>query len=681
MAFAAAALSLASTATAKAVYPEAPRVNQSFTFSKSATDGRFMTPRQAFKNRVVNPNQTFGTRADVKQMNWGYCGEPANALNITGEFQVAIMMTEDDAQQFVGNSITAVNVANPTNRNYVNPVDKATVWIADSLGGNPIATGTGALGSDGFEWSTIALDQPVAIDKAKNIYIGVSLNVPKSNNNFGYMVDDIYPESEHSAYLYSNYRLTDDGQLTTVKDYIWQSVGMWAGNACVQAVIEGDNLPQNAVSMQDYIVPSVVAPGEEFEIAMGLMNIAANEVSKVTVSMQIGDAEPQTQECEIAVGLDPNTGDYVMGALNYNQYGIVMASFKCDRIANNIPWTLKITKLNDGADNNSKDSISGMLLCIKEGFAKNNVLEEATGTWCGACPIGYAGMEWLSENAPNFIGIGVHGDDQMDVLGRGGAYEPFSAYIESFPSSFLNRNWKDEIYPAPEELEYTVEDYGGLPAMAQIDAKIENIDDSGKKIRLSATYRFSIAEDDADYAVGYTVVEDKVGPYNQTNYMTGSDEYAYGFENQPNPVRLMYNEVARNCSHPTAVEGSEVKATEVGKDYTFSTEINLSDVKNLANYRVVAYVLNGRSGFIENACQVVSPSNSGVGKVEAESKSTPLAYGGKGCINVLAAGDNMSVVALDGRVVANKVRTGRISAEPGVYVVTDGTRSAKVFVR
>lgn len=215
--------------------------------------------------------------------------------------------------------------------------------------------------------------------------------------------------------------------------------------------------------------------------------------------------------------------------------------------------------------------------------------------------------------------------------------------------------------------------------MAEIEAKIEKLDESGSKIRLSTVRRFSFDEKNVNYGVGYTVIEDNVGPYPQTNYLSGTGQDAYGFENMPDPVRLTFNEVARNCSSPLSVDGSELTETQAGKDYEFSTEIDLDGyVGDLSNYRVIAYVINGINGAIENACEV-SPSTSGVGGIQS-SKLTLIACGGKGCINVLSAGD-ISVLALDGRTVARKVNNGKVSMAPGVYIVTNGTRSAKVVVR
>lgn len=679
LAFAGMALIAPSAMSAQVFTRTVPGASAPLQMVKPGALSQLLTRQQAFKNRpAVKPS--FGTRADALSMGWGYCSDPYYCVPVDGEIKVAVKMTEDIVARFAGNSITAIEIGNPVDINtkvgdwdYANPVKEGYVWIAESLDGDPIAEGTGKLGDLGFYFSTVQLDEPFELKEAKDLYIGCTLDVPVGMS--GYVADGMDVENNYSAYLYSGYNIS--GGYLVKDDVAWRAVGDWAGNACVRAVIEGDKLPQNELSIAEYSMSSVLTPGMEFPVVLGVINNAANDVSKVTVSMKIGDEAPQTKECEIVVGYDEN-GNYATGALPYNGYGLVITSFKYDGVGNNIPWTITIPTLNGNADNNSAAQLSGTLLCIKEGFAKTNVIEEATGLWCGYCVFGYAGMEWLRENAPNFIGIAIHGGDVMDVLDDG-AYTPFAGYISGFPSAFLNRDWLNDVYPSPDGFQEAVEFYGNIPAMAEIEAKIEKLDESGSKIRLSTVRRFSFDEKNVNYGVGYTVIEDNVGPYPQTNYLSETGQDAYGFENMPDPVRLTFNEVARNCSSPLSVDGSELTETQAGKDYEFSTEIDLDGyVGDLSNYRVIAYVINGINGAIENACEV-SPSTSGVGGIQS-SKLTPIACGGKGCINVLSAGD-ISVLALDGRTVARKVNNGKVSMAPGVYIVTNGTRSAKVVVR
>lgn len=644
---------------------------------------------QSLVKNTNGANKALRTRAaEAKEMVWGYCNDPYNAFPFDGDIKVAVMMTAETNKMFEGNNITAITVYNPVdveNSNlqtgdFVNNVKEATVWISETLDGTPICTATGELGNEGFGWSTIKLDEPFELKGDKNLYIGVSYSIPEGT--FGYITDFSYPINDYTAYVYSKFDDLDDKGYLIFKDNAeWKALGTTFGNACLRCVVEGDNLPRNYVDLDTYEVPVAVVPEKPFGTQMIILNSASNAIEKVELTMEIEGMAPQTAECEI--GLDYNKqGQLIYGSLEYNNYGLIMADFQCDVIGNNIPWRIYISKINGEAANNGNFDIKGTLLSLKEGFAKNNVIEEGTGTWCGYCVAGYAGMEYIKENIPTFIGIAMHTGDRMEVMGEGDAYAPFASYLDGgVPCSFLNRNWSSNVFPAPEEFADLYEEIHDIPAIAKISATLKNNNESGKSVKLSTSYEFAISEEKADYGIAHTVVEDDLGPYRQTNYFSGEQGDYYGFENEPNPVSLMYNDVARNCSHPLPFEESILKSTTAGNEYTFETDIELSDVSNVNKYRVVAMVINNFNGTIENACVVESPTYTGIESIVSESKSTPIAFGSKGCLTVVATGLDNAIYTADGKCMASGIKSGKVNLAPGLYIVSNGRESVKTVVR
>lgn len=655
--------------------------------SSSILDKQLPTVQSLVRN-TKEARKTLRTRAaDVKEMSWGYCNDPYNAFPFDGDIKVAVMMTAETNKLFEGNNISAITVYNPVdveNSNqqtgeFVNNVKEATVWISETLDGTPICSATGELGNDGFGWSTIKLDEPFELKGDKNLYIGVSYSIPEGT--YGYITDYTKPINEYSAYVYSKFdKINNQGYFDFKNSAEWKALGNLFGNACLRCVIEGDNLPRNYVDLESYEVPTTVIPEKPFGTQMIIINSASNAIEKVELTMEIEGMAPQTAECEI--GLDYNKqGQLIYGSLEYNNYGLIMADFQCDVIGNNIPWRIYISKINGEATNNGNFDMKGTLLCLKEGFAKNNVIEEATGTWCGWCVVGYAGMEYIKKNIPSFIGIAMHSGDRMEVMNQGNAYAPFASYIKGYPCSFLNRNWSSDIYPSPDGLAELYEEIHDIPAVAKISATLKNNDQAGKNVKLSTSYEFAISEEKADYGIAYTVVEDDLGPYRQTNYPSGMDGNYYGFENEPDPVSLLFNEVARNCSHPLPFEESILKSTTAGNEYTFETDIELSDVSNVNKYRVVAMVINNFNGAIENACVVESPTYTGIESIVSESKSAPIAFGGKGCLTVVATGLDNAIYTADGKCVASGIKSGKVNLAPGLYIVSNGRESVKTVVR
>ncbi len=683
LAVAAAAVSAAPQASAEILTKNLP-VQRTAQFDRNLSSQRSLIRKKG----VSRPTSPRAIRSDeTTSLAWGYCMDPATSLNIDGDIKIAIMMTADINTKFSGNFITGVDVANPVDADnaipeeffYPNVVKEATVWLSESLDGEHIREATGSLGDLGFEWSRINFDEPYELKGDQKLYIGVSMSVPEGI--YGFVADYYYPDNSYSAYLYSKaIGLDDNWDVIFGDEPAWVEAGEWCGNACLRAVIEGDKLPQNIVDIEDYVVPTAMATGSEFPVNLLIANYGANDINTIDVTMEIEGMEPQTRTCEIMTDYDIDWNP-IYGPLAYNRYGNVDAYFISEANGNNIPYKLYISKLNGEAVNNGNAEVEGVLLSLEGGYPKNNVVEEATGTWCGNCVLGYAGMEYIRENIPSLIGIAVHGYDEMDVLEEGRAYHPFEQYMPGFPEGFINRNWNGSVYPNPDELAYQYELICDIPALAEINAKLENIDESGRKVRLSADYKFCIGEENGSYGIAYTVIEDNVGPYRQTNYYSDGDEYAWGFEDMPEQVSLIFNEVARNCSHPLPLEGSILNTTEAEKTYSFSTEIELTDVNDLTKYRIVPMVINNISGVIENACVVESPTYVGVNGITSESKVTPVAFGGDGFITVMATGRDTSIFTADGRCMASGIKSGKVSMTPGLYIVSNGSRSSKVIVR
>lgn len=649
--------------------------------------GEIRQANAGVRNNMRKAPSTRPTRASDLELSWGYCDEPYGCFPISGDIKVAFMMPGASLESLAGNTISGVEFVNPVNVEdadeqlgiYPCAAKEATVWLSTSLDSEPIVSKTAKLDGGGFDWSRIDFDTPYQIKEAENIYVGVSMTVP--SGCFGVVTDFSYPMDDNSAFLYSTLKgITEEGEFDMSGNPGWKKVGDDIGNICIRAVLQGDNLPQNVVDFTDTLFPSAVMTDKSFPVQIAITNKGANKVGSIELTLEIEGQQPQTVQSDIMIGYNENYQP-VMGELAYNGYGIISADFSCSLSANNIPYKLYISKINGKEENNGEALLSGYLLSLNSGFPKNNVVEEATGLWCQACVIGYAGMEYIKEKIPGLIGVAMHYNDLMDVFGEGKCYNPFLSKVDAFPNGFFNRNWGKVVYPSPEDLQDEYDMIADIPAMAKISATVTNASDDGRKIKLATSTEFSIAEKDVAYGVAYLVVEDELGPYPQTNGFSGYQGDAYGFQNLPNPCMLVFNDVIRNCSHPLAVESSQVKSTETGRSYDFETEINLTDVMNVDKYRIVALVLNGLTGVIENACVVESPTYSGVEEIKSSSKPEAIAFGGKGVITLRATGLDASVFTIDGACVATGMRSGEISLAPGLYIVSNGRESSKVVVK
>lgn len=618
----------------------------------------------------LNANKPAKAPTDAESdlfINWGYCNNPYNAYPFpAGELKGAIKMTSDVTTDFAGAQITEIMVGNPTKQDYTNPIKTATVWISESLNGEPIVSTSGKLGSKAFEWSSINLETPYTIEAGKEIYIGYTITVPKGNGIYGLITDNYKPQNNESAYVYSTFEGVDNrGNLKFGDNYSWQAVGEYFGNLSIQAKVIGDQLPTNMAVIPQAVVPSATTANTPFNVKLYAVNIAANAVKDIDVTFEVAGEDAQVKNIKL------------QKAIYYGEASEEKAQFVCEQIGT-LDYKLYISAVN-GEPCDTGYALTGNILSLESGFKRNLVFEEGTGTWCGWCVVGYAGMEYMKETYGDkgFIGIAVHQGDAMASLDRGGAYASFGQYFDSFPSAFLNRDWSADIYPNPYVLEEEYEAMINVPAIVEISAEISGESIDSRDIKLKTKTQFCTDSDNVNYGIAYAVVEDNVGPYPQQNNASGQNKDFFGFEKKGKVVPLTFNDVARNCSHPEAFKGSIPTEVKVGETYEYTMDINLSDVKDLENYRVIAMVIDNKTGQIQNACQATNIL-SGVESVIGN-ESSFVANGGKGWICV-SCDTPANIYNASGRMVAEGVESGVINVPAGVYIVNANGKSVKVLV-
>lgn len=669
-----AALSLAAIADAAVVTN--PAAKKTLKESKEMTLRSFKTPqnstnalRKAPAKKAVGEEVTF---------NWGYCYDPYNAFYLQpGPLKGAMMLTAEDATAFAGAKLSAIQIANPTTNEYSNPIKEATVWLSESLDAEPFLSATGELGSEGFEWSSIELPEAYTIQANTPVYIGYTMTVPypeevgltPDDYIFPIIVDYAWPENDCSAYVYSHMTSMDmEGNAEYGDECTWLSLGEQVGNLCITATLTGDMFPENLMSVEDVLFPSVVGFDMPFNVTIAAYNLAVNDIFNYEVSLEIADQGIQTVEY---------TPEQKIG---YKGSDIATLSFRCLTEGREVPYQIYVSKVN-GVDVEDPQIFEGTLTCLTEGYSRHFVVEEGTGTWCGYCVYGITGMEYMRDKYGDegFIGIAVHGDDEMDVMGDGQAYQFLGDFYYGFPEAFGNRDVYASLYPTPEELEDAYLTQINIPAFAQINAAMTVDPENERKVTLHTKTNFISDDDDSWYGVGFTVIEDNVGPYVQSNYLSGSSEYSYGWEDQNRYVLTYYNDVARNCSQPDGMAYSFPEDVKAGVDYEADLEFELSDVDDLSKYRIVAMVINNYSMAIENAC-MVTPDSYGSSVNLNEADAAFNVTGEKGRLNIESL-HGASVFTANGVRVASNVRSASLQLPAGIYIVTANGHSRKVIVR
>ncbi|WP_179317333.1 T9SS type A sorting domain-containing protein [Winogradskyella undariae] len=269
--------------------------------------------------------------------------------------------------------------------------------------------------------------------------------------------------------------------------------------------------------------------------------------------------------------------------------------------------TVTITGVNGGADSyplnnsNSKDFNT-----MTQSGNKAIFIEEATGTWCGWCPRGAVGMDYITQTYPNtVVGVAVHNEDPMTVTEYDNA---IGLYIAGYPSSLVDRKLID-VDPAQASL---VEAYNTqITEVVPVDLSSEAIL-TGSEYTITANANFYTNLSAADYRLAVIITEDDVtgitSGYNQTNYYSGGSNGAMGgYESLAGsvPAALMeYNHVGRALlggfdgqanSVPTTITAGEL----VSYDFTYTVPAT-STVENM---HIVVVLIDSTDDSIVNAQQ------------------------------------------------------------------------------
>ncbi len=325
---------------------------------------------------------------------------------------------------------------------------------------------------------------------------------------------------------------------------------------------------------------------------VALNNFGSNTLSSINYSYSVNDGQPTTVDAQVAIG--PGEAKWVQLPVDNLPEG-----------HNNL--NISINKLN------GKEMALGQgqlpYICLgeeAEAYDRAFVVEEFTGTWCGWCPRGIVGMEYMQETYPEkFIGIAVHASsgsssDKFQVTN----YMPFlQEYADGFPGCIINR---DPQYAPDPNKEYLDQIYGiwldqVSPAKIVVDAEL-----GGKDLVLHAGVEFSINDNHA-YNLAFVLTEDGLTGY-QTNYYAGGSEGKMGgWENKASKVSWTYTHTAIRIDEAFGVQLTEsVEANNSYMGFAAFPYIGAMNKKlfNLNNTHAIALLFDAETGVIVNAAKI-----------------------------------------------------------------------------
>lgn len=245
----------------------------------------------------------------------------------------------------------------------------------------------------------------------------------------------------------------------------------------------------------------------------------------------------------------------------------------------------------------------GAISPIPETFTQKVVIEEATGTWCGWCPMGTAIMDKYVAQYPNRVyGVAIHSGDPLENVAMINALDRVYS-LAGYPSGLINRLASPssrDLFMHPEEWSEAIDKQLQTSTNSVGVALETNINEAdalatvqvhvgfGKNINKSFNYRVLIY-----------LVEDGITS-TQQNYLSGDPRFKGGDYNKYYEASAVINDYVHNHVAKrafTTLNGEEIKTDNVGefKKFKKSFQINLTRNDNLAQSYVVAVVLKDGS--------------------------------------------------------------------------------------
>lgn len=267
-----------------------------------------------------------------------------------------------------------------------------------------------------------------------------------------------------------------------------------------------------------------------------------------------------------------------------------------------------IDNVNGGPDGDSaNDSLNRRFNTLSQPGTKAVIIEESTGTWCGFCPRGTIGLDYMANTYPEtVIAIAVHNDDPMMIS------EYDSALVgvigSGWPNSGLDRKLVG-VDPGQGTLQaaYNQQITELVPVNIGLGADLV-----GNTLTITAQATFFSRFTNSDYRFGVIITEDGVtgtsNGYAHVNYYSGGGLGPMGgYENLPDPVpasQMVYNHVGRAILGGFNGQANSVPAViNNGDTASFDFSYTIPATSNQANMHIVVVLIDQTDGTIVSGKQ------------------------------------------------------------------------------
>ena len=275
------------------------------------------------------------------------------------------------------------------------------------------------------------------------------------------------------------------------------------------------------------------------------------------------------------------------------------------------------------------------------------VVEEFTGTGCGWCPRGLAGMDWLKATYEDkCIGIALHQYNSSDPTY---ITKYASLPFQGAPQCMINRMILADPYYGREGTDNFISQAVDYYATFETHAYVESIsaayqDENMKKVDITASVNFDA---DGDYSVAFVLTGDSLtgesSAWKQSNYYTSNapsgdpliDQFCNGGEYGQSQFYWKFNDVALAASYNANGENlaDALQPAQAGVSQSVSYTLGLPTKTQMLKamrkdlISAIVLIIDNENGYIVNAARVQVPVMEDPTAISATSKeATAVAF-------------------------------------------------------
>lgn len=540
--------------------------------------------------------------ATTLDFNFAYCNFEDNYAGVQAmdTYDVAIFLPGD---QFAGCKVLSVSA--PLNNsggiaNYKTPKVFLTTDLtqdATTKANTPnIGNYSATIGDDGYLQG--AFGEEGYTITSEGVYVGYTFTVSRLDRGTKFPISIANSNNPNALFLHT---------VTSTKswDNIQQTNG-WGSTMIV--ALQSDNVPESSVYFLNVNDPAYAEVGQPIEIPITFGASSMQPIHSIDVDFTVQGAS-QTWHYDLPVPTVPGVGRSFSATI----------SLPASDVKYREKIEFNISKVNGGANTaeNTKTTVS--VAALDEMPVHQTLLEEYTGTWCQWCTRGYAALDHLAKNYPDYVVAAFHNNDAMTITSN------YPSTVPGFPSAVLNRSIVCDPY-------FGTETYSSiLPIVDDIEALNKAI--TPWKIDITHTWDGDVLKAQADvanmagfsnqdYKIMYLLVADGLsGTTSQWNQKNAYSSYSQSSDNieelndfckggkygQSTVKGLIFNDVVISTTGIYGVKGSIPASLEAEEVASHTQEFNIGSIKSALvpdrkKLRVIAAVID-KNGVVLNCAK------------------------------------------------------------------------------